>query len=125
MMGWLDKKAEGAVGDQSNSEPAVPAVPETEGKEPEGQVDFTGENVLKLLHQATDLAGGNSRYAVEIAQNLSDQLCTAQHRVAELEARNAELEAEVKFYRDKSEKAELWLGKISNEIQERVLGDRI
>jgi len=39
-----------------------------------------------------------------------------------LETRIAELEAEVKFYRDKSERAELWLGKISNEIQERVLG---
>ena len=41
---------------------------------------------------------------------------------AKMEARIAELEAEVKFYRDKSDRAELWLGKISNEIQERVLG---
>jgi hypothetical protein len=112
------------MGDQSNSEPASPAVPATESGKTEGQVDFTGENVVKLLQQATDLAGGNSRYAVEIAQRFSDQLCTAENRVAELEARVAELEAEVKFYRDKSEKAELWLGKISNEIQDRVLANR-
>jgi predicted nucleic acid-binding Zn-ribbon protein len=75
-----------------------------------------------LLQQATHLAGGNSRYAVEIAQKLSDQLWPAQKRVAELEARVAELEAEVQLYRDKSERAELWLGKISSEIQQRVLG---
>src|SRR5215471_332695 len=90
-------------------------------RETEDQVDFTGENVMKLLQQATGLAGGNNRYAVEIAQRLSDQLCTAEKRVAELEARVAELEAEVKFYRDKSEKAELWLGKISSEIEDGVL----
>jgi hypothetical protein len=112
------------MGDQSNSEPAIPAVPATESGKTEGQVDFTGENVMKLLHQATGLAGGNSRYAVEIAQRLSDQLCTAENRVAGLEARVAELEAEVKFYRDKSEKAELWLGKISTEIKDGVLGNR-
>ena len=46
----------------------------------------------------------------------------AENRIAELEARVAELEAEVQLYRDKSERAEQWLGKISTEIQERVLG---
>jgi hypothetical protein len=51
---------------------------------------------------------------VEIAQKLSDQLGRAENRVQELGARIAELEAEVKFYCDKSDRAELWLGKISN-----------
>ena len=46
------------MGDQSNSEPAIPAVPATESGKTEGQVVFTGENVMKLLHQATGLAGG-------------------------------------------------------------------
>jgi hypothetical protein len=45
------------------------------------------------------------------------------YRIAELQARVAELEAEVQLYRDKSERAELWLGKISSEIQQRVLGE--
>jgi hypothetical protein len=77
---------------------------------------------VSLLRQATDLAGGNSRYAVEIAQKMSDQLWAAQKMVAELQARVTELEAEV-TYRDKSERAELWLGKISSEIQQRVHGE--
>ena len=59
------------------------------------------------MSPAAELAGGNSRYAVEIAQNMSDQLWPVQKRVAELEARVAELEAEVQLYRDKSERAEL------------------
>ena len=109
------------MADQSTSEPVVPLPPATEGGERRDQPDLTGQNILSLLHQATDLAGGNSRYAVEIAQKLSDQLCTAENRVGELEARITELEAEVQLYRDKSEKAEQWLGKISTEIQERVL----
>ena len=112
------------MADQSTSEPVVPLPPATEGGEREDQPDLTGQNILSLLHQATDLAGGNSRYAVAIAQRLSDQLCTAENRVEELEAQIAELEAEVQLYRDKSEKAEQWLGKISTEIQERVLGSQ-
>jgi predicted RNase H-like nuclease (RuvC/YqgF family) len=110
------------MADQSTSEPMVPLPPVTEARERHDQPDLTGQKVLSLVHQASDLAGGNSRYAVEIAKKLSDQLCKAENRVEELEARITDLEAEVKFYRDKSEKAELWLGKISNEIQERVLG---
>ena len=110
------------MADQATSEPVVPLPPTTEEGKREDQPDLTGQNVLSLLHQATDLAGGNSRYAVGIAQRLSDQLYTAEDRIAELEAKIAELEAEVQFYRDKSERAEEWLGKISTEIQERVIG---
>jgi hypothetical protein len=77
---------------------------------------------VSLLQRAAELAGGNSCYAVEIAQKMSDQLWPVPKRVAELEARVAELEAEVQLYRDKSERAELWLSKISSELQERVRG---
>ena len=84
------------------------------------KLPLTGENVLSLLRRATELADGNSRYAVEIAQRMSDELWVAQKRVAELQARVTELEAEVQLYRDKSDRAEAWLGKISSEIQERV-----
>jgi hypothetical protein len=118
----------------------------------EAQDEIAGRDVLTLLRRSAELAGGNSRYAIEIAQRMSDQLWAAQKRAAESQARAteleaqvqlypariadleaevqrysarvAELEAEVKLHRDKAERAELWLGKISSEIQERVLGTR-
>ncbi len=57
---------------ETNSEPQDPSTAETVTGESEAQVATTGENVLTLLRRATDLAGGNSRYAVEIAQRMSD-----------------------------------------------------
>jgi predicted nucleic acid-binding Zn-ribbon protein len=124
--------------DQTRSETESRSTADAVTGESEAQVVTTGENVLSLLRRATELAGGNSRYAVEIAQRMSDELWAAQKMVAELQARAteleaqaerypgliADLEAEVQLYREKSERAELWLGKISSEIQERVLGSR-
>jgi predicted nucleic acid-binding Zn-ribbon protein len=106
--------------DGPNSEPALPSGPATEGGE--NELGLSGENILTLLQRSAGLAEGNSRYAVEIAQNLSHQLEAAKERLAELESRVAELEAAVQFYRQKSERAEEWLSKISSEIQERVTG---
>jgi predicted nucleic acid-binding Zn-ribbon protein len=102
----------------------------------EAQDGIPGRDVLTLLRRSAELADGNSRYAVEIAQKMSDQLWAAQKRVAELQARVteleaqvqlypsriADLEAELKLYRDKSERAEAWLSKISSEIQQQVSG---
>ena len=107
---------------ETNSEPDNPSTAESAIVENEARVATTGENVLSLLRRATELADGNSRYAVEIAQRMSDELWVAQKSVAELQARVTELEAEVQLYRDKSDRAAAWLGKISREIQERVLG---
>ena len=104
-------------------EPEKPPPAETLPGESEAQVAAIGENVLTLLRRATELAGGNSLYAVEIAQKMSDQLWAAQKRVGELQARVAELEAEVQLYRDKSERAEEWLRKISAEIEDRLINE--
>ena len=109
---------------ETTSESENPASAETATGENESQAATAGENVLTLLRRASDLAGANSRYAVEMAQRMSNQLWAAQKRVAELEHRVTELEAEVRLYRDKSERAEEWLGKISSEIQDRVLGSQ-
>jgi predicted nucleic acid-binding Zn-ribbon protein len=124
------------MSNEANSEPAAQSAPSKAGGQSENQLGFTGENILTLLRRSAELADGNSRYAVEIAQKMSDQLWIAQKKVAELQVqvteleaqikaypdRIAELEAEVQLYRNKSERAELWLSKISSEIQERVLG---
>jgi hypothetical protein len=79
-----------------------------------GQLDSAGQAILKLLHKAADAAEENSRRALETAQKLSSQLRTAEDRIAELEA-------EVEHYREKSERAEEWLRKISIEIEDRLV----
>jgi hypothetical protein len=105
---------------ETNTGPVGATAAATEDGENEAQVISTEENILTLLRNAASLAEGNSRYAVEIAQRMSDQLGAAKNRVSELEVRVAELEAEVEFYREKSRRAEEWLNKISSEIQQRV-----
>jgi hypothetical protein len=103
----------------ANSDQA-PSTPTAEDKENQIQVDPVGQSVLKLLHEASSLAGGNSRYALDITQKLSDRLGLAESRVAALEEQVANLQVEVEFYREKSKRAEEWLNKISGEIHEQV-----
>ncbi len=80
----------------------------------DGQLDSAGQAILKLLHKAAGVAEANSRQALETAQTLSHQLHTAQNRIAELEA-------EIQLYREKAERAEQWLCKISTEIEDRLI----
>jgi hypothetical protein len=107
------------MADETNSE-QVPSTPTAEDGENQIQVDPVGQSVLKLLHEAASLAGGTSRYAVDIMQKLSDRLGLSESRVAALEEQVANLQVEVEFYREKSKRAEEWLNKISGEIQEQV-----
>jgi hypothetical protein len=83
---------------EASSGPENPSTAETVTGENEALAAIAGENVLALLRRATDLPGGNSRYAVEIAQRMSDQLWATQQRVAELQARVTELEGEVQSF---------------------------
>jgi len=78
------------------------------------QLDSAGQAILKLLRKASDVAEANSRHAIETAQALSHNLRTAKDRIADLEA-------EVQFYREKSEHAEEWMQKIFKEIEQRLL----
>ena len=78
------------------------------------QLDPAGQAILKLLHKAADAAEANSREALETAQQLSSQLRAAAERIAELEA-------EIQHYREKSERAEEWLRRISAEIEDRLV----
>ena len=61
------------------------------------QLDKAGQTILQLIHRAAGFAEQNSRQALEMAQKLSNQLQTA-------EARVAELEVEVDNYREKADR---------------------
>ena len=74
------------------------------------QLDSAGQAILKLLHKAAGAAEANSRQALETAQRLASQLQAGEDRIAELEA-------QVQQYRDRADRAEEWLSKISTEIE--------
>jgi hypothetical protein len=78
------------------------------------QLDKAGQSILHLLQKAAGVAEGNSRYAMEAAQTLSQQLRAAEDRIAGLEA-------EVGAQRDRADRAEQWLHKVYVEIEERFL----
>jgi cell fate (sporulation/competence/biofilm development) regulator YmcA (YheA/YmcA/DUF963 family) len=80
------------------------------------QLDSAGQAILKLLHKAADAAEANSGQALARAQRLSSQLRAAEDRVAELEA-------QVQQYRERAERAEEWLRKISTEIEDRLINE--
>ena len=78
------------------------------------QGDSAAHVILKLLVKAAGAAEADSRRALETAQQLSTRLHAARNRIGELEA-------EVQLYREKSERAEDWLRKISTEIEDRLI----
>jgi hypothetical protein len=78
------------------------------------KLDKAGETILQLLNKAADVADGNSRRAMDIAQKFSDQLRAAEGRVAELEA-------EITVYQQRVERAEQWLHRFYTEIEDRFL----
>jgi hypothetical protein len=102
------------MADFSQSESTVSRGEDSAASNNASQLDSAGQAILKLLHKAAGAAEANSRRALETAQKLSSQLRTAEDRIAELEA-------EVQHYREKSERAEEWLRKISIEIEDRLV----
>jgi cell fate (sporulation/competence/biofilm development) regulator YmcA (YheA/YmcA/DUF963 family) len=82
------------------------------------QLESAGQAILKLLHKAAGATEANSRQAFATAQKLASQLRAAEDRIAELEA-------EVQHYREKSERAEDWLRKISAEIEDRLFNESV
>ena len=102
------------MANQSESEFAMSLAQDWAATSEGDQLDSAGQAILKLLHKAADTAEANSRRALETAQKLSSQLRTAEDRIAELEA-------EVEHYREKSERAEEWLRKISADIEDRLI----
>src|SRR5262249_21770926 len=95
----------------SQSESTISHVKDSAASKGADQLDSAGEAILKLLHKAAGAAEANSRQALESAQRLSSQLRDAEDRIADQEA-------EVQHNREKSERAEEWLSKISTEIED-------
>jgi chromosome segregation ATPase len=71
-----------------------------------------GGKIMSMLQQASRLAETRTRGATEDAQRLSQQLGAARSRIEDLEA-------EIKYYQDRADRAEQWLHRIYMEIEAR------
>jgi chromosome segregation ATPase len=78
------------------------------------QVDTAGQAIVTLLHKTADAGEAKTRQTVEVAQGLSNRLNAARERITELES-------DLQSFRDKVDRTEQWLGKISMEIDDRLI----
>ena len=78
-------------------------------------VDRAGNAIVALVNRAAGNAEADLQAAREAAEKLADQLRAAQGRINELEAN-------VRYYQDRTERAEKWMHQISSEIHQRFLG---
>ena len=78
-------------------------------------LDRAGNAVLGLVNRAARTAEADLQAAREVAEKLADQLRAAQSQINELEAN-------VRYYQDRTERAEKWLHQISSEIEQRFVG---
>jgi len=83
-------------------------------------VEIAGQNIIELLNRAVQAADANTKQALDVAQKLSRQLRVAEERVADLET-------DLKHYKDRAARAENWLKYISSEIEQKFFGsdDRV
>ena len=74
-------------------------------------LDRVGQDVLARLQHAAATAEQNVQHALGVAHQASMQLRVAEDRVAKLEA-------EMGGYKERAERAEQWLRRISHEIEQ-------
>ena len=95
---------------QKESIPFAP--PHKEARNDTDPVDRSGQAIVALLQQAAETANSNCDRAMDLAHKLSMQLRVAEERVRELEL-------EVRHYQDRAQRAEKWLVRIYNDIEEK------
>src|SRR5436189_2794817 len=90
----------------------VPFAPMPKGQA-DGHIvaDDSGRTIVALLQKAAELAKDDCARAMDLAHKLSFQLRAAEERARELEA-------EASHFRDRAARAEAWLLRIHNEVEQ-------
>jgi hypothetical protein len=104
----------GVAGAQYESESVIQFAPTAKGtaSNKADELDSAGRSILGLLHKAAGVAEANSQHALDLAQKLSAELRAAEDRIVQLES-------DVRYYQERTDRAEQWLHKIFTEIEER------
>ena len=98
---------------QRAPEKVIPFAAQKEPRQGDGDtVDRSGAAIVSMLQEAVDVAKNNCERAMDIAHKLSLQLRAAEDRVAQLEG-------DIRYYQERASRAEKWLMRIQQEIEER------
>lgn len=103
-------------GQTANNSAVVPYAPKARNVGTEAdQLDRAGHAILGLVSRAADTTETDLRAAREVAEKLADQLKAANDQINELTAN-------LRYYRERTDRAEKWLYQISSEIEQRFFG---
>ena len=78
-------------------------------------LDAAARVILDQLNRAANSAETNSQHALDLAHKLSIRLRVADTRIEELEG-------EVRYHKERADRAERWLYQISKEIEQKFFG---
>jgi len=103
------------VGQNGGNSAVVPYAPKAKSDPEPDQLDRAGHVILGLLGRAADTSAADLRAAREAAEKLADQLQAANNQINELNAN-------LRYYQERTERAEKWLYQISSEIEQKFFG---
>jgi hypothetical protein len=90
----------------------VPFAPAPKGQHDTGIIaDDSGRTIVAMLQKAADMANEDCKRAMDLAHKLSFQLRASEERLREAEA-------EAAHFRDRAARAEAWLVRIHNEVEQ-------
>jgi chromosome segregation ATPase len=106
--------------DQATDAPAlIPYAPKENSTASEPDVDRAGNAILGLVDRAADTAVADLQDARELAEKLADRLRASHDQLGAAQDQINNLEAKVRYYQDRTERAEKWLHQISLKIEQR------
>src|SRR6516164_1774233 len=107
--------------DQVTNTPAlIPYAPKEKSTGLEADVvDQAANAILGLVDRAADTAVADLQEAREFAEKLADQLRASHDQLRAAQDQINNLEAKVRYYQDRTDRAEKWLHQISSKIEQR------
>ncbi len=79
------------------------------------RLDVAGQNVLAMIERAAEVGEDDYNHALDVAHKLSHQLKSADQRIKDLEM-------ELQYHQHRADRAEKWLVKIAEEIEQKFFG---
>ena len=102
-------------GQRANNSAVVSYAPKAKDRPEADQLDRAGHAILELVSRAADTTEAELRAARDASDKLADQLRAANNQLNELTAN-------LRYYQERTDRAEKWLFQISSEIEQRFLG---